>query len=60
MILQVKTMYVTAYHPQANGMTERSNHVIKDSLATLVDQIPNDRNDLLYLLTEVISPQGSS
>lgn len=46
-ILQVKTMYATAYHPQANGMVERSNRVIKDSLATLVDQHPNDWNDLL-------------
>lgn len=46
-ILQVKTMYATAYHPQANGMVDRSNLVIKYSLATLVDQHPNDWNDLL-------------
>ncbi|XP_037789306.1 uncharacterized protein LOC119584710 [Penaeus monodon] len=33
----------------ANGMVERSNRVIRDSLATLMDQHPNCWNDLPYV-----------
>ncbi|XP_042882480.1 uncharacterized protein LOC122259651 [Penaeus japonicus] len=34
-MLKIKLGYTTAFHPQANGMVERSNRVIKDALATL-------------------------
>ncbi|XP_042890321.1 uncharacterized protein LOC122265210 [Penaeus japonicus] len=39
--------YTTAFHPQANGMVEMSNRVIKDALATLVGDHPDEWNELL-------------
>jgi len=41
-ILKIRTMFTTAYHPQANGMVERANRVIKDALATLSLEHPED------------------
>jgi len=46
-ILEIKTLYTTCYHPQANGMVERVNRVLKDSLATLVGQHPQDWDRML-------------
>lgn len=46
-ILKVKTMHTTSYHPQANGMVERVNRVVKDSLATLIGQHPQDWDKML-------------
>lgn len=46
-ILKIRTMFTTAYHPQANGMVERANRVIKDALATLSLEHPEDWDDLL-------------
>jgi len=41
-VLKVKTKYVTRYHPQANGMVERANRVVKDALSILAEQHPDD------------------
>ncbi|XP_063604147.1 uncharacterized protein LOC134779795 [Penaeus indicus] len=46
-ILKVKTMNTTSYHPQANGMVERVNRVVKDSLATLIGQHPQNWDKML-------------
>ena len=39
-LLSIRTAFTTAYYPQANGLVERSNRVIKDALATLVQSRP--------------------
>ncbi|XP_042868781.1 uncharacterized protein LOC122251142 [Penaeus japonicus] len=46
-MLKIKLGYTTAFHPQANGMVERSNRVIKDALATLVGDHPDEWDELL-------------
>jgi len=46
-ILKVKTMHTTSYHPQANGMVERVNRVVKDSLAMIIGQHPQDWDKLI-------------
>jgi len=40
--LTVQTHVTTAFHPQANGLVERTNRVVKDALATLVEDQPLD------------------
>ncbi|XP_063594944.1 KRAB-A domain-containing protein 2-like [Penaeus indicus] len=53
-LLKTKTSFTTAYHPQANGMVERSNRVVKDALATLALNTAVHRSigeQPLYLLT---------
>nr|XP_027213899.1 uncharacterized protein LOC113806968 [Penaeus vannamei] len=58
--LTVQTHVTTAFHPQANGLVERTNRVVKDALATLVEDQPLDwigtypraiGDQPLYLLT---------
>lgn len=46
-IIQTKTSYTTRYHPEANGMIERSNRVVKDALATFVGEHPEDWDNML-------------
>lgn len=45
--IQTRTHYTTRYHPEANGMIERSNRVVKDALATLIGEHPNDWDEKL-------------
>jgi len=45
--LQVKSLFTTVYHPQANGMVERVNRVVKDALSTLQMDDPDCWDDLL-------------
>ncbi|ROT65439.1 Transposon Ty3-G Gag-Pol polyprotein [Penaeus vannamei] len=40
--LTVQTHVTTAFHPQANGLVERTKSVVKDALATLVEDQPLD------------------
>ncbi|XP_069986294.1 uncharacterized protein [Penaeus vannamei] len=40
--LTVQTHVTTAFHPQANSLVERTNRVVKDALATLVEDQPLD------------------
>lgn len=44
---QVKKSRTTAYHPQANGMVERGNRALGDSLRALILQRGQDEWDLL-------------
>lgn len=46
-IIRAKTSLTTAFHPQANGMVERSNRVVKDALATLTETHPARWDELL-------------
>jgi len=46
-IIRTQTHYTTRYHPEANGMVERSNRVVKDALATLIGEHPNDWDEKL-------------
>lgn len=46
-IIQTQTHYTTRYHPEANGMIERSNRVVKDALATLVGEYPDNWDEML-------------
>ena len=46
-IIQTRTAYTTAFHPQANGVIERSNRVVKDALASLVASRPSRWPDYL-------------
>lgn len=46
-IIQTQTHYTTRYHPEANGMIERSNRVVKDALATLVGDYPDNWDEML-------------
>lgn len=39
-LLQIQTTLTTAYHPQANGMIERTNRVVKDAIASLANTAP--------------------
>lgn len=39
--LEVRHSFSVAYHPQSNGVVERSNRVVKDALAALVQQSPS-------------------
>lgn len=41
-IVKTKTHLTTVCHPQANGMVERSNRVLKEALATLTERHPLD------------------
>ena len=45
-MLDVHTLRTTAYHPQADGITERFNRTIKDMLAQFVDQDTQNDWDL--------------
>ena len=45
-MLDVHTLRTTAYHPQADGITERFNRTIKDMLAQFVDQDAQNDWDL--------------
>lgn len=38
--LEIMTAFTTAYHPQANGMVERTNQVVKNTLAILSEKEP--------------------
>lgn len=40
--LRTRTALTTAYHPQANGMIERTNRVVKDALAATVAESPQE------------------
>ncbi|XP_037801316.1 uncharacterized protein LOC119596218 [Penaeus monodon] len=46
-IIQTQKHYTTRYHPEANGMIERSNRVVKDALSTLVGEYPDNRDEML-------------
>jgi len=39
--LHVKHSFSVAYHPQSNGVVERSNRAVKDALAALVQRAPS-------------------
>ena len=39
-LVNIKTSFTTQFHPQANGLIERSNRVVKDALATLTEARP--------------------
>ena len=41
-LIHTKTMLTTPYRPQANGLVERTNRVLKDALATLCEERPED------------------
>lgn len=40
--LRTRTALTTAHHPQANGMIERTNRVVKDALAATAAESPQD------------------
>ncbi len=40
--MQIQTAITTAHHPQANGLVERTNRTIKDTLAILAENHPMD------------------
>jgi len=46
-LLQIKTTLTTAYHPQANGMIERTNRVVKDAIASLANTTPTRWEQLI-------------
>ena len=46
-ILETTSAFTTAYHPQANGMTERTNRTVKDMLAILAAHDPNSWDEQL-------------
>jgi len=39
--LQVKHSFIVAYHPQSNGVVERTNRTVKDALSALAWQAPS-------------------
>jgi len=54
-IIQTKTSYTTRYHPEANGMIERSNRGVKDALATFVGEHPDDWDNILPFVRLVLN-----
>ncbi|ROT73938.1 pol polyprotein [Penaeus vannamei] len=46
-LASVQTIFTTAFHPQANGMIERTNRVVKNALATLLEASPLEWDELL-------------
>ncbi|XP_037799853.1 uncharacterized protein LOC119594838 [Penaeus monodon] len=46
-LASVQTIFTTAFHPQANGMIERTNRVVKNALATLLEASPLEWDKLL-------------
>ena len=51
LIMGVKNLYTTAYHPRTNGQTERFNWTIVSSLRHYVNSDQNDWDDCITLLT---------
>lgn len=48
-LLETTTALTTAYHPQTNGMVERTNRTVKDMLAILVENDPATWDEQLPL-----------
>ncbi|XP_037804875.1 uncharacterized protein K02A2.6-like [Penaeus monodon] len=46
-LASVQTSFTTAFHPQANGMIERTNREVKNALATLLEASPLEWDELL-------------
>ncbi|XP_037783488.1 uncharacterized protein LOC119579649 [Penaeus monodon] len=46
-LASVQTIFTTAFHPQANKMIERTNRVVKNALATLLEAPPLEWDKLL-------------
>ncbi|XP_037774491.1 uncharacterized protein K02A2.6-like [Penaeus monodon] len=46
--LQVKSLFTTVYHPQANGMVESVNRVVKDALSTLQMDDPDGWDEVCH------------
>ena len=49
--MNTEANHTTAYHPQANGQTERVNAVVKRMLAAYIDEFHSNWNELLPLVT---------
>lgn len=39
-MLSIRLVFTIAYHPQSNGMVERTNRVVKDALYSLIEHKP--------------------
>ena len=48
--LGTQLKFITTYHPQTNGQTERVNHVLEDMLCMYVMEKPSKWEDYLYLV----------
>ncbi|XP_037781185.1 uncharacterized protein LOC119577702 [Penaeus monodon] len=54
-LLSIKTSYTTIFHPQANGIVERSNIVVKNTVATLLEIFPHEWDELLPYVRIAVS-----
>ena len=59
--LETQLSFSTSYHPQTNGQTERTNHILEDTLHMYVMEKPSKWEDYLRLVefTYNNSYQGS-